>query len=58
MLEGVEAREKERVWAKNQSTGELDDARLVDAVRPPPPLPPPLACVLTVPVRNQHQHLA
>ena len=36
LLEGVEAREKERIWAKNQSTGELDDARLVDAARLPP----------------------
>ena len=30
ILEGVEAREKERVWVKNQIQGELDDNRLVD----------------------------
>jgi len=32
VLEGAEAREKERVWLKNQTQGELDDARLVDGI--------------------------
>lgn len=30
ILEGAEAKEKERVWVKNQVQGELDDNRLVD----------------------------
>lgn len=30
VLESVEAKERERVWMKNQSQGELDDNRLVD----------------------------
>lgn len=30
ILEGVAAREKERVWIKNQTHGELDDNRLID----------------------------
>ena len=30
MFEGMEAREKERQWLKNQQTGDLDDNRLVD----------------------------
>ena len=32
VLEAVEAREKQREWLTGQSSGELDDARLVDAV--------------------------
>jgi hypothetical protein len=30
ILEGIEAKEKERVWIKNQNQGELDDNKLVD----------------------------
>ena len=30
ILEGIEAKERERVWLKAQSHGELDDNRLVD----------------------------
>ena len=30
MFEGMEAKEKERQWLKNQQTGDLDDNRLVD----------------------------
>jgi hypothetical protein len=30
MFEGMEAKEKERQWLKNQQTGDLDDTRLVD----------------------------
>ena len=30
ILEGLEAREKERVWLKNMNQGELDDNKLVD----------------------------
>ena len=30
VLEGLEAKEKERVWVKNQNQGELDDNKLVD----------------------------
>ena len=30
VLEGLEAKEKERVWVRNQNAGELDDTRLVD----------------------------
>eukprot|EP01048_Picozoa_sp_COSAG05_P002213 COSAG05_NODE_85_length_20698_cov_35.370309_17_plen_293_part_00 len=30
MLEGMEAKEKERQWLKNQQSGDLDDNRLVD----------------------------
>ena len=30
ILEGIEAKEKERVWIKNQNQGELDDQKLVD----------------------------
>ena len=29
ILESVEAKEKERVWIKNQTQGDLDDNRLV-----------------------------
>jgi len=32
ILEGVEAKERERVWIKNQQQGELDDAKIVDGV--------------------------
>jgi hypothetical protein len=31
-LEGLEANETERVWVKNQSTGDLDDSRLIDGL--------------------------
>lgn len=30
ILESAEAKEKERVWLKNQTTGELDDNKLID----------------------------
>lgn len=32
VLEGVEARERERVWLRGKTAGELDDTRLVDAI--------------------------
>jgi hypothetical protein len=32
VLEGAEAKEKERVWVKNRTFGELDDNKLVDGV--------------------------
>ncbi len=32
VLEGLEAREKEREWLRNQPFGELDDTRLVDGI--------------------------
>ncbi|KAI8828154.1 AAA domain-containing protein [Chytriomyces cf. hyalinus JEL632] len=32
VLEGVQAREKERVWIKNQTVGELDDVKLVEGI--------------------------
>lgn len=28
--QGLEAKEKERVWVRNQNAGELDDTKLVD----------------------------
>ena len=30
MLDGMEAKERERIWIKNQIQGELDDNRLID----------------------------
>ena len=32
VLESAEAKEKERVWVKGRTTGEFDDARLIDGV--------------------------
>jgi hypothetical protein len=32
VLEGVESRQTERAWLKHQTSGELDDAKLVDGV--------------------------
>ncbi|KAI8616388.1 AAA domain-containing protein [Chytriomyces sp. MP71] len=32
ILEGVKSREKERVWIKNQTIGELDDGKLVEGI--------------------------
>ena len=32
ILEGVQAKTKERVWLKNQTGGELDDTRLIDGL--------------------------
>jgi len=31
-LEGLEANESERIWLKNQSTGDLDDSKLIDGL--------------------------
>jgi hypothetical protein len=32
ILEGVSAKQQERVWLKNKTTGELDDKRLVEGL--------------------------
>ncbi|KAJ3011525.1 UNVERIFIED_CONTAM: hypothetical protein HDU68_001637, partial [Siphonaria sp. JEL0065] len=32
VLEGTKSKEKERVWVKNQTVGELDDAKLVEGI--------------------------
>ncbi|KXS21233.1 hypothetical protein M427DRAFT_65996 [Gonapodya prolifera JEL478] len=32
VLEGVEAKQRERVWLKNQTEGELDDRKLIDGL--------------------------
>lgn len=31
-LEGLEAQQSERVWMKNQSTGDIDDNKIIDAI--------------------------
>ena len=31
-LEGLEAKQSERVWLKNQSTGDIDDNKIIDAL--------------------------
>ena len=31
-LAGLEAKNKERVWLRNQSTGDLDDAKLIEGL--------------------------